>query len=251
MKSSMIAVRRLLAALAITSLSGGAWADGWDGQISQFGKVQEVLGEKQHKGRVELGKLVKKPHCYAVGALAGLTGEATIVDGQVIATCVESGLPVAVSGKPKDRRAASLAAAYVPKWVERKIDRDVSAKELERFVHDAASEAGLDPSKPFPYLVEGELTELEMHVINGACPMRAKRLGRTLPDDEKPFHGSFDKVTGRLVGVYAEGSVGSLTCHGSQAHTHVILKNKDGKPYTGHVESVGVAAGAVLRLPVR
>ncbi|NQT11505.1 MAG: hypothetical protein HQ582_02070, partial [Planctomycetes bacterium] len=125
----------------------------------------------------------------------------------------------------------------------------VAPEAFERFLCGAAREAGLDVSKPFPFVIEGDLTALEMHVINGACPMRAKRLGRELPPAQQPYHRSVAQTAGRLVGIYAAGAAHRLTHHGTNTHTHVLLKDKEGRTYTGHVERVGVGAGAVLRLP--
>jgi hypothetical protein len=31
---------------------------------------------------------------------------------------------------------------------------------------------------------------------------------------------------------------------------HAVLKDKKGRTYTGHLERLGISAGAVLRLPV-
>jgi acetolactate decarboxylase len=189
-----------------------------------------------------------------VGALAQLAGEITIVDGRLILTGVDdNGGPTAkfFEPPPPERQAAMLVAAYVPRWAEYEISRDVVAKDFESMLSKMAGQAGLDPSKPFPFVVEGELLDLELHVINGACPMRAKRLGLELPADRQPYRASLAQADGRLVGIYAEGAEHRLTHHGTNTHTHVLLKDKNGQLYTGHVEQVGLRAGSVLRLPVQ
>jgi acetolactate decarboxylase len=226
--------------------------ESWDGEISQYGEMRVVLGQGRHEGRIRLGELTKRSHCYAVGALEGLAGEVTVLDGKIVVTRVdEAGRPVADSAEPKDAQAAMLVAAYVSRWSERRIDDSVSTEEFESFLRRSARAAGLDVSKPFPFMIEGDLTALEMHVINGACPMRARRLGRELPAAQQPYRGSMAQTEGRLIGIYAEGAAHRLTHHGTETHTHALLKNKEGKMLTGHVERVGVSAGAVLRLPVR
>lgn len=221
----------------------------WNGKIVQHGKLHQVLAEGQHQGRIKLGELIQKPHCHAVGALAGLSGEVTIVDGRIVASRVaETGLPLAPP-KPPEQAATMIAAAYVPTWREQKIDRDIAPDEFEQFLRKSAADAGLNPARPFPFTIEGALTALEMHVINGACPIRAKTLGEKLPKSQQPYRGSVKQVKAQLVGFHAEDSVGDLTCHGAAAHTHVVLQTEDGRSYTGHVESVGIKAGSVLRLP--
>ena len=56
-----------------------------------------------------------------------------------------------------------------------------------------------------------------------------------------------DSVDGRLVGIYAEDSSG-VVCHmGARTHVHAVLEREGG--LTAHAETVGLAAGAVLKLP--
>lgn len=111
---------------------------GWNGQLVPYGKLHEVLAQGRHQPPVTLAQLTQKPNCYAVGALAGLEGEVTIVDGDVIASCVDrSGRPVS-PGKPLEQSATTIAAAYVPRWMETNIDRHVDADALEPFIRQAA-----------------------------------------------------------------------------------------------------------------
>lgn len=221
----------------------------WDGRLVQYGKLHEVLAQGQHQARIRLGELTRQPHCYAVGALAGLNGEVTIVEGEIVASSVGSaGTPVSPR-KPHETSATMIAAAYVPRWVETTIDRDVDPDGWEPFLRQVAAEHGLDTSKPFPFVVEGDMIALEMHVINGACPIRAARIGITLPETQQPYRKSCEEIEGKLVGFYAEESVGDVTCHGAKTHTHVVLKTQNGQSTTGHVEKVGLKAGAVLHLP--
>jgi hypothetical protein len=240
------------AVLLLVSFSASAWADTWDGKLSQHGEMRQVLGEGRHEGRVRLGDVTARPHCYGVGALAGLAGEVTIVDGQIVITRVDqAGQPAVGSSGLQDSKAAMLVAAYVPRWTEQRIAKDIPADAFERFLRNTAHEAGLDVSKPFPFVIQGKLIELDMHVINGACPMRAERLGLKIPPAQQPFRRSLAHTTGRLVGIYAAGAEHRLTHHGTETHTHALLKNDSGRMYTVHVERTGVGAGALLRLPAR
>jgi hypothetical protein len=52
------------------------------------------------------------------------------------------------------------------------------------------------------------------------------------------------------VGVFAADSVGELTHPATSTHVHLIFEERDtGRLVTGHLERVGLAAGAVLKLP--
>ncbi|MEZ6061883.1 MAG: hypothetical protein R3C19_16180 [Planctomycetaceae bacterium] len=53
-------------------------------------------------------------------------------------------------------------------------------------------------------------------------------------------------------GIYAADSVGKLTHPATSTHTHVIYTDpKTGIRVTGHVEQIGLAKGAVLKIPAR
>lgn len=53
-------------------------------------------------------------------------------------------------------------------------------------------------------------------------------------------------------GVYASDAVGELTHPATSTHVHLIFEDDaSGKEATGHVEQVGPAKGAVLKLPAR
>jgi alpha-acetolactate decarboxylase len=250
--TSLHATTVVLLAMILILCSRPSVAETWDGRISHYGEMRVVLGQGRHEGRVRLGDLTKTAHCYAVGALAGLAGEITIIDGQFVVSRVDrAGQPTTDSEEPGEHEATMLVAAYVPSWTERRIERDVPAEELESFVRAAAQEAGIDTAKPFPFLIEGELIGLEAHVINGACPMRARRFGLSIAPAQRPYHGSFVKTSGRLVGIYAQNAEHRLTHHGTKTHTHVLLIDDNGQAFTAHVERTGVRAGSVLRLPDR
>jgi alpha-acetolactate decarboxylase len=99
-----------------------------------------------------MGDLTERSHCYAVGALAHLAGEVTVLDGKIVATRVDpSGKPTSDSTKVQDAEATMLVAAYVAKWSEQRIDKDVAPDAMEAFLRSKAREAGLDVSKPFPF----------------------------------------------------------------------------------------------------
>jgi hypothetical protein len=59
-----------------------------------------------------------------------------------------------------------------------------------------------------------------------------------------------DRIRGRIVGIFAKNEVGNITPSCFQPHTHLVYEDaKAGKMVTGHVESIGLLEGAILRLP--
>ena len=224
----------------------------WGGEIVQHGRMHEVIGQQQHEGRIRLSDAVRRPHFFGVGALEELAGEVTILDGQVFATEVVAKTEIAPVNSEAEASAALLVGSHVPTWTEHTISETVPSNQLDAFLEKSATRAGLDTSKPFVFTVSGRLRDLQMHVIRGACPVHAKRSGVTLPHDRQPYVSSITETTGVLVGVFAKDAAGNITHPGSSSHTHVIL-GVDGaeRKVTGHVEHVGLATGAVLRLPRR
>ena len=223
----------------------------WDGTIVQYGNMHEAIGQQQHQGRVQLKQLVEQPHFYGVAALAQLQGEAAIVDGQVTVTCVDAHGQLAPAEPAQlDASATLLVGAYVPSWNEHKVAQAVSPDDFDKFVADAATKAGLKASEPFVFTMAGEFSRVRLHVINGACPMHARLKKIELPKDKQPFEAELDKVQGTVVGIFAKDAVGNITHPATSTHMHLVFQDaKSGKLVTGHVEQLGLPAGAILRLP--
>jgi alpha-acetolactate decarboxylase len=222
----------------------------WDGKIVQHGKMHEAIGQKQHQGRVQLGKLVERPNFYGVAALAGLEGEATIVNGKVTVTQVDAkGRLEPVAATP-DQQATLLVGAYVPSWTEHKVSAGVEPDALDRYVAEVAERGGLETSQPFVFIVEGEFSHLRLHVINGACPLHARLRKIELPKENQPVEVEKEQVRGTLVGVFAKDAVGNITHPATSTHMHLVFQDEQsGTTVTGHVERIGLLKGAVLRLP--
>lgn len=232
---------------AATLLAGGCTTHRV--QVQQYGRMHDVLaGEAANaRGLVELRDVLRTPHAVGVGALAGLEGEITIRDGQAwVARPMGANLRVDGPSSELTEQAALLTVAYVEKWREVPIDAELSGEALERFIGEQAEVAGIDRTKPFPFQIEGQLNDLQLHVINGDCPMRP---GAKLTADQQPWRHETDRPTaGTIVGFYAPNSVGKLTHPGTCLHAHALL-DVQGREVTGHVERLAVASGTVLKLP--
>ena len=250
--------RILMAALLLSAgFFGGqlviaADEETWDGTIVQYGKMHEAIGQKQHQGRVELKKLVGRPHFYGVGALKELTGEATIVDGNVTITRVDdNGQLKASEAKPVEESATLLVGAYVPAWTKHKVAKDVLPDDFDKYIADQAKSAGISVSDPFVFTVEGEFRDVRLHVINGACPLHARLKKIDLPKENQPFEAELEQVRGTIVAVYAKDAVGDITHPATATHMHLVFKEeKSGKMVTGHLEQVGLMEDAILRFPM-
>ncbi|TWU40125.1 Alpha-acetolactate decarboxylase [Novipirellula aureliae] len=223
----------------------------WDGTIVQYGTMHEAIGMQQHQGRVQLIDLVKQPHFYAVAALEGLAGEVTILDNKVVITGVGSnGQLTPISNVDGDRQATMLAGAYVPSWTRHSVLDNVAPKDFDQWIASSALAAGVDTDKPFIFSLEGQFTDVSLHVIHGACPIHARVQKIELPKEQQPFESELKKVAGTIVGIYAKDAVGNLTHPATSTHAHLLYKDKTtGKLLTGHIEKIGLAEGTVLMLP--
>lgn len=218
-------------------------AGAWRGDIERWGTLREALRNGQDQARVAVADVARED-VYALGALEGLRGEITVIDGEVWISAGDVQRPLTTRG-PTQARATVLFAAEVREWRAIVVEEDVDPSELDLYIADQARVAGLDPSRPFPFVVEGELRHVSLHVLAGECPLRARMLGQELASPPYRLHCA--STAGRLVGLYAADSAGILCHMGSRTHVHVLLERDGG--LTGHVETVGLAAGAVLRLP--
>jgi alpha-acetolactate decarboxylase len=221
------------------------------GNVIQFGTMHEAIGQQQHQGRVRFSDLLKHPHFYGVAALEGLHGEATIFDGNITVTTVDDQgqlLPVKFAASAK--QATLLVGAYVDMWTERPLPDDIAAERFDQFVADMAAKADVIVEKPFVFTIEGDVMDVRLHVINGACPIHARLKKVEIPKAQQPFEAELKKIKGTIVGVYAKDAVGRLTHPATSTHVHLLFVDPaSGEKVTGHVEQIGVRKGAVLRLP--
>lgn len=208
----------------------------------------QVLGEMKRMflahdigANVDLSQFNKIPHLYALGPMAGLKGEITVLDGQVFASTVGTAGPdVAVSPTVK---AVFLVYTSVPDWKSISLPKNViSEEDLANFLE--AKFAGQSRS---PFLVKGIARQVRYHVQNfqGA----AETLTHESHDQSKVFYEASDKPV-ELVGFFSNRAEdGGLFVHRGQT-THIHMISQDRKDM-GHVETLMLEPGAQLLLPAR
>lgn len=248
--TSQIQFVMVVVSIAIVGVLNARAAEPWDGTIVQHGKMHEAIGKQQHQGRVQLSELVKRPHFFAVAALEGLAGEVTIHNGTLTVTSIDSDGQLKPVTNASHRKATMLVGAYIPSWTRQKVAKKISPKDFDQFIADTASAAGIDTTNAFVFTVEGEFSDVSLHVINGACPIHARMKEIDLPKDKRPFAREYKKIQGTLVGVFAKDSVGNLTHPATWTHAHILFKDREtDKQVTGHIERIGLLEGSVVMLP--
>lgn len=201
-----------------------------------YGAMREVLREGRSHGRVEVSS-VTHADSVGVGALAGLEGEVTILDGRALVSRVEAEGITVREARPGEQ-AALLVAARVGEWREFQLPDSGDYDSLESHLRAKLVEAGFELDVPTPVRITGAAERLSLHVIAGACPIAN-------PEGPAPwrFDGPADEVT--LVGFYAEGAAGRLTHHNHSSHLHALAGE-----VVGHLDDVHLR-GARLFLPAR
>lgn len=246
MKSKWIAPGIIL---LLTSLSGGLAACEHTANaaghftIETVGSMHATLMDGERDAKIELASLADKQGLYAVGPIAGLSGEITFIDS--IPTLASIGPDGAVQLRTSFHTGAPfLVWAEVSSWREEELPRDVrSIADLEAFLTQRAAEEGL--GEAFPFLLEGEAANVGFHVLN-ADPETPNAAGMQAHKEiEAHFKAGRSGVS--LVGFYSTTHQGVFVHRGALTHIHFI--NADGRQ-SGHVESVDFGEGRfVLSLP--
>jgi len=179
----------------------------------------------------------------AVGAVSGLRGEISMIEGRLI---VSYGVDCGAACPPAAGETATLlATASAQHWQAVTIDKELDARATETFIREQAKASGLDINKPFPFRIAGAITDFVMHV-NAA------------PNPRFKGHGSFNemavtglakgpRLAGSVVGFYAPPPLQGIITHGGDFfHAHYVDEQRT---TTAHLDTYGVAASSTLLLP--
>ena len=177
--------------------------------VQQFGGMREVMREGHTEPRIRLRDAVARPHALAIGALEGLHGEVTIVDGDVwVSRVADNQLQVTGPNLASGDQATLLSLTNVEKWQSVAIENPAEGAELESLIQRAAAESGIEATKPFPFMIEGESAGIDLHVINGYCPIAVD----PSTVDAKPWYWSSERSPHAvIVGFHALKSPASRT----------------------------------------
>src|SRR5690242_16590557 len=116
-------MRSMLRALVLPLVLVSCREVGWEGDVRRWGSMHEVMAEGATQGRVRIVD-ASRADVVGVGALAGLEGEITIVDGTTWITRSASSTRLdTTSGAAAGDEATLLATATVHEWVGLPIDR--------------------------------------------------------------------------------------------------------------------------------
>mgnify|MGYP005991075169 CR=1 FL=1 len=190
---------------------------------------------------IELDTLSLKKHLYALGAFEKLQGEVQVFDGVSYNSKVKDSTVVvekAIKGS-----ASLLVYTQVEKWIENSSFNFASKTELESLLKNEAKKIGLDIEKPFPFILEGKISELRWHVINWD-PM--DNVHTHQKHQESGLNGIIKNKNVRILGFYSNKHKAIFTHHSSNVHMHFALKNQN---LAGHVDDLRINDSITLKLP--
>jgi hypothetical protein len=242
-------MRWLTSAVLVLAALGCSEERARTGPVEIHGVLHEIMAEGRTEGRIGVAEVAAHPHTYALGALAGLDGEVTIVDSEVWLS-----RPSAAAGDraeisitrtpPPDARATLLVATRVPHWLRVPLAPAADAVALAESIETHARARGLDLEQPFPFLLEGPVRALGWHVVDGRRIQPGGGHASHLAASIRGELAAGTRVT--VVGFYSRAHEGVFTHMGERIHLHVISRSPRA---TGHVDHLATAEGMTLSLP--
>lgn len=209
--------------------------------IRHYGHFQKMVQNKDVAGTTDLKTAISAPNMYAVGALAGGAGEITLLNSQVWLAYGKDGLDKTTTTIPQGEEALLLVTAEVETWQEVVVPKEMSEEELHQFIVDQAAAHEIDPSAPFPFLLEGHF-DLEWHVVNGPNP---DFQGHGGPPFLIQVKETVEQKAATIIGFYSADIQGVFTHPGESWHLHVLFAEEE---KAGHVDKL-LVRDAVLKLP--
>lgn len=211
--------------------------------VKYYGELKKIMHEGDLSAKADLKDFEGVKNFYALGAMEGLKGEIQIFDGKIFNTYVENN--ELMFDQSFDRKASLLVYATVSDWITVHIPSEIYTKdELEAFIAQSAEENGIDIHSPFPFILDGNASYVDWHVINWPE-------GDTEHSHEKHIqsglHGTLIGEDAKFIGFYSDAHHAIFTHYTTNMHIHVLTKD-----YTvaGHVDNMELGKEMILKLPI-
>lgn len=210
-------------------------------EVENFGVLREIMMENKLDTYIELQGTEKTEHFYAIGALKQLTGEFMIIDSQPILSKAFNG--EVIIQRDHNEGAILAISAVVHEWSQVNFDTPIDdLASLQTSIKATAETQGIDTSKPFPFILEGDFSEVNWHIINAAEATEQNHEAYK----KAGIKGNSIDEKGRMLGFYSENHEGIFTHHGSYLHVHFV---NDSITKMGHVDELSITEPMVLSLP--
>jgi acetolactate decarboxylase len=247
--------RAMLLALCIVAVAGTAFAFNAikEGLVEYIGAQRDIFKTGKATSVISLESLAGLKGLYAVGPIDGLDGEITIFNSKPYITKVR-GKDYEVDNT-LNHGAFFLVWTEQTKWQDVPVPADVKGYvDLQQFVKAQAQAAGIDVTKPFPFLLAGTPVEIKWH-INVDRTEGRPITNELFVKSKEPFVTKNEPVD--IIGFYSEHHAGVFLPSynpaikqgsGVQNTIHIHLVSRSSKA-AGHIDNITLGEGMVLRLP--
>jgi acetolactate decarboxylase len=224
-----------------------------EGLVEYVGAQKEIFKTGKAARVVTLEDLADRKGLYAMGPIDGLDGEITIFDSKPYITQVRGN--DYTLDKTFNHGAFFLVWTEQTNWIDVPLPATVKGyMDLQNFVKEQAQKAGLDVTKPFPFLLAGTPVEIKWHI--NVDRTEGKPITKELFVKSKaPFVTKNEPVD--IIGFYSDHHVGVFLAEyapaikegsGMKNAIHIHLVSKTSKA-AGHIDDITFGDGIVLRLP--
>ena len=245
----LLALLAMLCVVAYAAIVGSKK----EGLIEYVGAQKDVFTKGKAASVVSLEDLSGRKGVYAVGPIDGLDGEITIFDSKPYITQVRANDYTV--DKTLKHGAFFLVWTEQTSWVDVPVPTAVKGyRDLQLFVKEQAQKAGIDVTKPFPFLLVGTPVEIKWHI--NVDRTEGKPLTKELFQKSKqPYVVKNEPAD--ILGFYAEHYAGIFMTpfvpaikegSGMENALHMHLISKTSKA-AGHIDDITFGDGMVLRLP--
>ena len=224
-----------------------------EGLVEYVGAQKDIFKTGKASSVVTLEDLADRKGLYAMGPIDGLDGEITIFDSKPHITKVR--------GSDYTLDKSYKHGAFFLVWTEQKNWIDVPLPsavkgyvDLQKFVKEQAQKAGVDVTKPFPFLMTGTPVEIKWHI--NVDRTEGKPITKELfVKSKQPFVTKKEPVD--IIGFYSDHHGGVFLSQyapaikedsGMENNIHIHLVSRTSKA-AGHIDDITLGEGMVLRLP--
>lgn len=189
---------------------------------------------------ISLDSLSNKEHFYALGAMENLKGEIQIFNGKPSNSFVKND-SIEIDNS-YTYNASLLVYAQVGEWNTFQADNKQTKSELEAKIFELAKSNNIDIEKPFPFLIEGEVSSLDWHVIDWK---KGDTVHNHKKHKESGLNGILTDSDVLILGFYSTKHKAIFTHHTTNMHMH--FKTIDNL-LAGHVDDV-IISKVRIKLP--
>ena len=247
-----LAVAALLALIVVTAYASIVGSKK-EGLVEYVGAQKDIFVSGKATSVVSLEDLSGRKGLYAMGPIDGLDGEITIFDSKPYITQVR-GADYVLDTTLK-HGAFFLVWSEQAKWQNVSVPNTVKGYvDLQQFVKVQAQAAGIDVTKPFPFLISGTPAELKWHI--NVDRTEGKPITKELfAKSKEPFITKGEPVD--IIGFYSESHAGVFLSQytpvlkegsGLKNAIHIHLVSRTSKA-AGHIDDITLGESMVLRLP--